>query len=113
MMEERFVSIKSTGRGTTAPVAQITSQGVTHASLLKRVKEVRKAVEEWQTLTSKQRYSQASANTVPQLDPDTDRLATAFVNHLSEAQETLLEAAQKIQIAVEAKHTPPHSFLRN
>ena len=109
MMANRTEQINPKGRGIAAPISQITSGAVTRASLLKRIKELKLAVDSWIRLTSQHESTSESACKISQPTLDsTDRqleLATAFVNHLSQAQESLLEASSKLKSALSEGNT--------
>ena len=82
--------------GNSGPNFQITSQANLKAALVKRLKEVRIAIELWQQSSMKQiTVPTVSRINAPQLElaVETEQLATAFVSHLSETQETLLAAS--------------------
>jgi hypothetical protein len=101
-MEKRNSELKSKGPGIEAPIFQTTAQNLTPAALLKRVKEVRMALEEWKKVTSKPKSSYMSVNKVSHPAPETQLLATSYVNHLSQAQDALLEASHKLKTAIVA-----------
>lgn len=107
IMGKRTSELKSQGSGNAAPNSQTTAQDITLAALLKRLKEVRMAVEDWKKVTSKPRSSYPETNKVSQPPSETDHLATSFVNHLSQAQESLLEASHKLKTAIEAPQLIP------
>jgi len=108
-MKKRNSELKSQGRGIAAPIFQTTAQNVTPAALLRRVKEVRMAVDKWKTMTAKPRSSSTSINHVSQPALEA-HLAASYVNHLFQAQDALLEASHKLKTAIAPYGTQKMTF---